>query len=232
MASVRRHVVFLIRTNKQLCLEFDFGSTAAFRPLPVQSYWPLAYLQGKIEAQMFSTASPPLNDVLKLDFDDEYAPTNGGGPLKPGKSYRSAGVTNAQFKNHRPIIGRRLTRSLVGFFLPVFIGVGGVLVWQFYGGEMVKAWAPSLSWLFPAPLSAELQTQLKPVALNLAIMKRSIEQLANNQDQLSRKQDQMAQAIATLQAAVGDINQNILALAPLAPKAGHVSSKPAQPPAQ
>ena len=70
------------------------------------------------------------------------------------------------------------------------------------------------------------------MALDLAIMKRSVEQLANNQDQLARKQDQMAQAFATLQAAVRDINQNILALAPLAPKAGPASSKPAQPPAQ
>jgi len=47
-------------------------------------------------------------------------------------------------------------------------------------------------------------------------------QLASNQDQLARKQDQMTQAFATLQAAVRDINQNILALAPLAPKAAHV----------
>jgi len=77
--------------------------------------------------------------------------------------------------------------------------------------------------------SAELQAQLKPVALDLAIMKRSIEQLANNQDQLGRKQDQMTQAFATLQVAVRDINQNILTLAPLAPKAG---SKPAQSAAQ
>jgi hypothetical protein len=37
-------------------------------------------------------------------------------------------------------------------------------------------------------LSAELHAQLKPVALNLAIMKRSVEQLADNQDQLVRKQ--------------------------------------------
>jgi hypothetical protein len=43
----------------------------------------------------------------------------------------------------------------------------------------------------------------------------------------------MAQAFATLQAAVRDINQNILALAPLAPKAGHVPPpKPPQPVAQ
>jgi hypothetical protein len=86
--------------------------------------------------------------------------------------------------------------------------------------------------MLPASPSAELQAQLKPVALDLAIMKRSIEQLANTQDQLARKQDQMTLAFATLQAAVRDINQNILALAPLAPKAGHVSPKPAQSPAQ
>jgi hypothetical protein len=78
-----------------------------------------------------------------------------------------------------------------------------------------------------------LQAQLKPVALVLAIMKRSVEQLAGNQDQLARKQDQMMQTFATLQAAVRDINQNILALAPLAPKAAHVPPPtPPQPAAQ
>jgi hypothetical protein len=38
--------------------------------------------------------------------------------------------------------------------------------------------------------SAELQAQLKPVALDLAIVRRSVEQLASNQDQLARKEDQ------------------------------------------
>jgi hypothetical protein len=43
----------------------------------------------------------------------------------------------------------------------------------------------------------------------------------------------MTQAFAALQAAEQDINQNILALAPLAPKAGHVTPpKPPQSPAQ
>jgi prefoldin subunit 5 len=71
------------------------------------------------------------------------------------------------------------------------------------------------------------------MAQHIAIMRRSVEQLANNQDQLSRKQEQMTQAFATLQAAVRDINQNILALAPLAPKAGHVPPpKPPQSPTQ
>ena len=191
---------------------------------------------------MFSTESPRLNDVLpELDFDGEQAPSNGGGRLKPARPYRSSGLKNAQFRSDRPSIGRRLTRSLVGFFLPVFIGVGGTLAWQYYGGEMVRDWAPSLGWLLPvsttkAPAPAvtttDLQQQLKFISIDLALVRRSEEQLANNQDQLARKQDQMAQAFATLQAAVRDINQNILALAPLAPKAGPASPKPAQPPAQ
>ena len=74
---------------------------------------------------------------------------------------------------------------------------------------MVRAWAPSLGWLLPVSPSAELQAQLKPVAVDLAIMRRSVEQLASNQDQLARKQDQMTQAFATLQGAEQDISQNI-----------------------
>ena len=105
---------------------------------------------------MFSTESPRLNDVLpELDFDGEHAPSNGGGRLKPGRPYRSSGFKNAQFRSERPSIGRRLTRSLVRFILPVFIGVGGTLAWQYYGGEMLRAWAPSLDWLAPTSPSAE-----------------------------------------------------------------------------
>jgi|SRR5215471_15092552 len=162
---------------------------------------------------MFSTESPSLNTALQLDFGDEHVPSNGGGPLKPGRRYRSSGFKNAQFTSDKPSIGRRLTRSLVRFFLPVVIGVGGTLAWQSYGGEMVRAWAPSLGWLVPASppgpavTSAELQQQLKPMAIDLALVRRSEEQLAANQDQLSRKQDQMAQAIATLQATEQDLSQ-------------------------
>jgi len=192
---------------------------------------------------MLSTASQPLNDVLKLDFDDEYVPTNGGGPLKPRKSYRSSGVTNAQFRSDRPSISRRVTRRLARFFFVVFIGVGGTLVWQ-HGDEvteMVRTWVPSLGWLLPvsttkAPAPAvtttDLQQQLKFISIDLALVRRTEEQLAANQDQLARKQEQMAQAIATLQAAGQDLSKQILALAPPAPKAVKVSSKPSQPPAE
>ena len=165
---------------------------------------------------MFSTESPPLNDVLKLDFDDEYAQSNGGGRLKPG--YRSSGFTNGQFKSGKPSIGGRLTRSLARLSLTVLIGVGATLAWQSYGGEAVRTWAPSLSSLLPASTteppapavtSTELQQQLKPMAIDLALVRRSEEQLAANQDQLARKQDQMAQAIAALQAAEQELSQKI-----------------------
>ena len=193
---------------------------------------------------MLSTESPRLNDVLsELDFDSEQAPSNGGARLKPARPYRSSGFKNAQFRSDRPSIGRRLTRSLVGFFLPVLIGVGGTLAWQYYGGEMVRAWASSLGWLLPdappgpAVTSAELQQQLKPMAIDLALVRRTEEQLAANQDQLARKQDQMAQAIATLQAAGQDLSQQISALvppaAPPAPRAAPIPPpKSLKPPAQ
>jgi len=188
---------------------------------------------------MYSTESPPFNDeypehdVDASDLDAKRTSPNKVHRLRPGAFPRSPGFKNTQVGNDRPSITRRIIRALGRFSVAVLIGVGATLTWQSYGGEMVRAWAPSLGWLLPASPSVELQAQLKPVALDLAIMKRSVEQLASSQDQLARKQDQMTQAFATLQAAVRDINQNILALAPLAPKAGHVPPpKPPQPAAQ
>jgi len=180
------------------------------------------------------TESPPLNDDYpEHDVDAaKRASSNRVHRLRPGAFPNSSSFKNTQVASYRPSIIRRIIHALGRFSIALLLGVGATLAWQSYGGEMVRAWAPSLGWLLPATPSAELQALVKPVALDLAIMKRSVEQLASNQDQLARKQDQLTQAFATLQAAVRDINQNILALAPLAPKAGHVSSKTAQSPAQ
>jgi hypothetical protein len=198
---------------------------------------------------MYSTESPPLNDdypdrdVDASDLDAERASSNRVHRLRPGAFRPSSGFKNTQGASDRPSVSRRLTRSFAGFFLAVFIGVGGTLAWQ-HGDEVaefVRTWAPSLGWLLPvsttkapapAVTSTELQQQLKPMAIDLALVRRSVEQVGANQDQLARKQDQMAQAVATLQAAEQDISQQILALAPPAPKAVHVSPKPVQPPAQ
>ena len=188
---------------------------------------------------MYSTKSPPLNDgyaereVDASDLGAERASSNRAHQDRPSRPYRSSGFKNAQVRSDRPSIIRRIIRTLGRFSIAVLIGVGVTLAWQSYGGEMVRAWAPSLGWLVPISPSAELQAQLKPVALDLAILRRSVEQLAGSQDQLARKQDQMTQAFATLQAAAREINQNISALAPLAPKAGHVTPpKPTQAAAQ
>jgi hypothetical protein len=180
------------------------------------------------------TESPPINgDYPEHNIDTaERASSNRVHRLRPGAHPRSSGFKNTQVASERLSISRRIIRALGRFSLVLLIGVGATLAWQSYGGEVVRAWAPSLGWLAPISPSAELQALLKPVALDLAIMKRSVEQLASNQDQLARKQDQMTADFSALQAAVRDINQNILALAPLAPKAGHVSPKPAQSQAQ
>ena len=186
--------------------------------------------------------SPPLsgehtNRDVDTDLDADRV------HWRSGTSRRASGFTNAQFKRSKPSIGRRLTRSLARLSLAVLIGIGATLAWQSYGGEAVRTWAPSLSSLLPASTmappapavtSAELQAQLNPAALDLAIVKRSVEQLAANQDLLARKQEQMAQAIATLQAGLQDISQKISAppSPPPAPKPVHVSPKQAQPPAQ
>ena len=186
------------------------------------------------------TESPPLNDAYPEHYIDtaERTSSNRVHRLAPGAFPRSSGLKNTQVASDRPSVTRRIIRALGRFSVVLLIGVVATLAWQSYGGEMVRAWAPSLDWLLPtSPLgpavtSTELQQQLKPIAIDLALVRRSEEQLAANQDQLARKQDQMAQAIATLQAAEQDLSQQILALAPPAPKAVHVSPKPAQPPAQ
>jgi hypothetical protein len=145
----------------------------------------------------------------------------------------------SRFKNtsvDRLSIKQRLFRALARFFVAVFIGVGVTLAWQYYGRETFGAWAPS--WLLPAsPLdpavtSAELQAQLKPMALDLAVLSRSVDHLSASQDQLARQEEQLKQAFATLQAAEQDIDQKIFALAPAAPRAAHSLPKQPQPPVQ
>ena len=175
--------------------------------------------------------SPPLNDEhtdrdVDADLDADRAPWLGG------TSRRASGFKGDQFPSDSLQTSGRITRTLALSSVAVLVGVGATLSWQ-----MVGPWAASASPPAPAVTSAELQAQLKPAALDLAIVKRSVEQLATNQDQLARKQDQMAQAIATLQAAEQDLSQKILGLAPPAappaPKAAHVPPpKSLKPPVQ
>ncbi len=130
------------------------------------------------------------------------------------RSPRPAGFKNDQVASARPSIGRRIFRTIARFFVAVLIGVGATLGWQSHGDEakeMVRTRAPWLGWLLPvsttetpaaAATSSELVQHLEPMARNLAVVRRSVEELA-------AKQEQMAQNIAILREVEQDIRQKM-----------------------
>jgi hypothetical protein len=131
----------------------------------------------------------------------------------------------------RPSIANRFIRSVSRFFAAILIGVGLTLAWESYPevvNETVTSWAPSLAWLLPTPspktsaepaVSPELAQQIKLIAVDLSIVRRSMGQLAANQDQFAAKQVQMSENIATLLQVEQDVRQQVLS--PPAPKAAH-----------
>jgi TolA-binding protein len=130
------------------------------------------------------------------------------------RSPRPSGLKDDHVASDRPSIGRRIFRTLTRFFIAVLIGIGATLAWQSHGDaarDMVVARAPSLGWLFSvsttkspavAATAPDPVQQLEPLASNLDVVRRSVEQLA-------AQQEQMAQNIATLQAVEEDIRQKV-----------------------
>ena len=128
----------------------------------------------------------------------------------------------------------RMFRAVARFAIAVLIGVGATLGWQAYGDtarKMLAARSPQLAWLLPvsttksAAASPASQTlQLEPLASNLEIVRRSVEQLALNQEQMARN-------IAALQAIDEDIRQKVSSPppAPAQPAAAIPQPKPAPP---
>jgi hypothetical protein len=158
-------------------------------------------------------------------------------PVKPSiHPPRSSSRKDDQVASDRPPGGRRIFRTLTQFFIAVLIGIGGTLAWQFYGDaarEMAVARAPTLAWLLSvsttkspavAATSPDPVQLLEPLASNLDVVRRSVEQLA-------AKQDQMAQNIATLQAIEEDIREK-MSLSPSQQTAPIPQPKPSQPRAQ
>lgn len=129
----------------------------------------------------------------------------------------------------RPSVVGRMARALGRFCAAVLIGVGLTLAWQTHAeqiNEAVTSWVPSLAWLLPeqspkqpaeAAVSSEVTQQIKLIAVDLAIVRRNIGQLAANQDQFAARQEQMNQNIGMLQQIEQDARQQ--ALAPPPPKA-------------
>ena len=154
---------------------------------------------------MHSTKSPPLQELLaELEVDSEHAPSSGVHRQKRGRPYRSSGEDlhsgeDNPFRSDKPPIRTRIARTVVFFLFAVLVGAGATLIVF-----------PPVAWLSPVSgtetpvpslTAADLQEQLKPLAVDLALVRRRMEQLGSNLDQLARTQDQLAQNMATLQAA-------------------------------
>ena len=195
---------------------------------------------------MHYSQSPPLAEkewqttAEAHDLDAISDQRIGRRPVKPSNhSSRSSSLKHDQVASDRPSVGRRIFRTLARFFIAVLIGVGGTLAWQSYGDaarEVVIVRAPTLAWLLsvsttkspavaatsPAPVQ-----QLEPLASNIDLVRRSVEQLA-------AKQDQMAQNIATLQGVQEDIRQKMSYMPPSSSQqaASIPQPKPPQPRAQ
>ena len=194
---------------------------------------------------MHYSQSPPLAEkewqtAEAHDLDAISDQRVGRRPVKPSNhSSRSSSLKHDQVASDRPSVGRRIFRTVSQFLIVVFIGVGATLAWQSYGDaarEMVIARAPTLAWLLSvsttkspavAATSADPMQRLAPLASNLDVVRRSVEQLA-------AKQDQMAQNIATLQGVQEDIRQK-MSYTPPSPSQQAASipqPKPPQPKAQ
>ncbi len=122
---------------------------------------------------------------------------------------------SGQVASDLPSIASRMFRTMTRLFIAVLIGIGATLAWQSsYGDatrEMVVARAPTLAWLVSdsamksptvGAISPDQVQQLAPLASNLDVVRRSVEELA-------ARQEQMAQIIATLQAGEHDIRQKM-----------------------
>ena len=155
-----------------------------------------------------------------LDLDARSDQRIGTRPMKPSiRSPRPSGLKDDHIVSDRPSIGRRIFRTLTRFFIAVLFGVGATLAWQSHGDaarEMVVARVPTLAWLLavsatkPPVVAAtppDPMQQLEPLASNLDVVRRSVEQLA-------AKQEQMAQNIAALLAVEENIRQKMSSTPP------------------
>jgi hypothetical protein len=202
-----------------------------------------------VEVPMLYSQSPPLAEKEWLTAEETSAGRSardpdtrsdlrsGMRPLKaPIHSPHPSRLNDREVASDRPSIGRRMLRSLTRISIAVLVGVGVTLGWQSYGNaakEMVIAQAPTLAWLLsisttkPPVASAtfpDLVQQLAPLALNLDVVRRAVEQLA-------AKQEQMAQNITALQAVEEDIRQQVSSTPPSpAPQAASIPQPTPSPP--
>jgi len=197
---------------------------------------------------MFTSATPLVPDdqdhereIFPRDLDQER------------KSRRQPDRVNRNIAIRRPSILKRTAKSLARFCAAILIGIALTLAWQSHGeqGKVIAtswaqswapSWAPSLvasmDWLLPAAdttkpgettISPEIVQQIKLLAVDVAMVRRNLGQIAASQEQLAVKQDQLSQNVLTL----AQIEQEIRAQSssPPPPKAVQPRTRSAPQPA-
>jgi len=143
---------------------------------------------------MHSTQTASLKGLLaELDADSEHPPSNGGYEQKQERPDRYSGEefhlrsdepleSDKSFRSDKPPMSKRMARRAALFLFAVLVGVAGTLASQSYRDEIVKVFPP-FAWLSPvstmtAPVPsvtiADLQGGLKPLAVDLALVRRSV----------------------------------------------------------
>jgi len=154
-----------------------------------------------------------------------------------------------------PSLGRQAFRAFFRFLIAVGVGIGGTLAWQVHGDAarqmIATAYPERLGWIAPpaapAPESAPAalasaappapsvdEEHLKAMAVDLAAMRQSVEQLAgqvaSGQRQVSDEIAKLGDEVGKLQATEQDILNRIPPPPPQRPAAAP-ARRPAPPPA-
>jgi hypothetical protein len=138
----------------------------------------------------------------------------------PPISVEDGPPTSIEYDESMPSVTKWTPSAASAVFVFLFLvlaGVGGALAWRYYGGQATDVIGtpgalpgatnkPTV----PPEGFAELQQQLKSIAVDLAAVRNTLEQQsAANHDQLTRIQEQIAQPSIALQATKQELSQKL-----------------------
>jgi hypothetical protein len=199
----------------------------------------------KLERWATMDSAPSSSRDDGLDFVRQWTPDRSSDWPKPlpsdMKNWSTPPPSNIQ-TSKKQSIGRRMSRAFTRYSIVFLMGIGATLAWHSYSDEameIVRTQVPSLAWLLPVATakpspggqasaaalatSVELVEQLRPVALDLANVRRSVEQLGVKVEQLGVKVNQMSQSI---------VLQSVEQKLPPPPQSRVPPPKPPHPPGQ
>jgi uncharacterized protein YoxC len=176
------------------------------------------------------TSAPSSSQNDGLDSFREWTPRSSPAP-KPVPDWATPGPSNIQQSEKRSI-GRRMARALARYSVVFLIGIGTTLAWQSYGDEameIARTEVPSLAWLLPVSTakpppddqasatavvpSSDLVQQLKPMAVDLDIVRRSVQQLANKVEQLAAPSSDLVQQLKPMAVDLDIVRRSVQQLA-------------------